>query len=552
MGDFKQTDRPSSRQRYGEIGRVLARNGFEWMWSKWKIGSVLGPAERTAIDGKVGARSQPERLRMALEELGTTFIKIGQVLSTRPDLVPPDYLAELSKLQDNAPRVPYAEIAATIEQEFGRKPEELFQTFELEARAAGSIAQVHAATLADGTAVVVKVRRPGIDKLVEQDLAVLGQVTRFLAQHTDFGRKHDLEGMVEEFTYTLRNELDFTREGQNAERIAAQFADDPRVHVPKMYWDFSGPTVLTMEDIRGIKIDDLAALDSAGVDRHALAETCTHIALVQVLEHGFFHADPHPGNFFVLNDGSVALIDYGMVGRVNDRMRASLVRLAIAVSRHDGEGLFEELLSLGAAKGRVDRDAVLRDLERLMEEYDGVPLGRLSVAKLFRDVSATARRNDLRLPSDLVLLARVVAMDEGMGAHLDPGFNFTEFSKPYFERFWRNSHSLPEICRRLQEGAMALADLGKDLPRSLQRLSSMAERGEITVTSRLEVPDAEIKKLQNAANRIAMSIILAALIVGLSVLSGAYHVPEAAFRAGLALVVFAGIGLVGALWKSAR
>ncbi len=548
----------SLRQRYSEIGRVLARNGFEWMWSKWKIGSVLGAAEKSPNEPTASARSQPERLRLALEELGSTFIKIGQVMSTRPDLVPPDYLSELSKLQDNAPRVPYAEIAAAIEQEFGKKPEELFQTFETEARAAGSIAQVHAATLADGTPVVVKVRRPGIEKLVEQDLAVLGQIARFLTQHTEFGQKFEPESLVEEFAYTLRNELDFTREGQNAERIAAEFLDDPRVHVPKMYWDFSGHTVLTMEDIRGTKIDDLDALDAAGVDRHALAETCTHIALVQVLEYGFFHADPHPGNFFVLSDGSVALLDYGMVGRVSDRMRESLVRLALAVSRHDGERLFEELMSLGAARGPVDREKVLRDLERMMEEYEALPLGQISAEKLFRDISATAQKHDLRLPSDLVLLARVVAMDEGMGAHLDPGFKFTEFSKPYFERFWRKSHSLPEISRRLKEGAIELADFGKDLPRRLQRLTSMAERGELTVTSRLEVPDPMVKRLQDAANRIAISVLMAGLIVGLSVLTQVYRptgsegVVSFVVRALLAVAVVVGVWLLGAFWKSAR
>lgn len=551
-------DRASLRMRYGELGRVLARNGFEWMWSKWRIGSVLGAPERPPNDSAAITRSQPQRLRVALEELGTTFIKIGQMLSTRPDLLPPEYLSELSKLQDDAPRVPYAEIVAAIEQEFGKGLDELFQTFDTEARAAGSIAQVHAATLPDGTPVVVKVRRPGIEKQVEQDLAIIGQLARFLAQHTDFARSLDLESLVEDFAFTLRNELDFTREGQNAERIAAEFQDDPRVHIPTVYWDFSGHTVLTMEDIRGIKIDDFEALDAARINRHELAETCANMALVQVLDYGFFHADPHPGNFFVLSDGSVALLDFGMVGRVNDRMRESLVRLALAVSRHDGERLFEELLSIGAAKGRVDRDAVLRDLDRLMEEYDGVSIGQISATKLFGEISATAQKHQLQLPSDLVLLARVVAMDEGMGAHLDPGFKFMEFSTPYFERFWRKSNSLPEISRRLKEGAIDLADFGKELPRRLQRLTSMAERGELTITSRLEVPDPMIKKLQHAANRIAISILMAGLIVGLSVLTQFYHPTGSdgfisfVLKALLAVAVVVGVWLLSAFWKSAR
>lgn len=383
-------------------------------------------------------------------------------------------------------------------------------------------------------------------------------MARFLAQHTEFGRKHDPESLVEEFAYTLRNELDFTREGQSAERIAAQFADFPRAHIPKIHWDFSGPSVLTMEDIRGIKIDDLQALDEAGVDRHELAEACAHIALVQVLEYGFFHADPHPGNFFVLDDGSVALLDYGMVGRVSDRTRECLVRLALAVTRRDAERLLEELLVLGAAKGAVDRDAVRRELERLMEEYEGVPIGQISAEKIFREVSAVAQKHELRLPSDLVLLARVIAMDEEIGAFLAPGIQFIEFSQPYFERFWRKSHSFPELSRRFKEGMIDLADFGRDLPGRLRRLTSMAEQGELTVTSRLEVPDSTLKKLQGAANRIAMSILMAGLMIGLSVLTqiygplGSEGVVSAILKALLAISVVVGGWLLGAFWKSAR
>ncbi|MCW5941903.1 MAG: AarF/ABC1/UbiB kinase family protein [Fimbriimonadaceae bacterium] len=547
-------DNPALNGRSGEIARVLARNGFAWMWSKWKIGAVLGAERGDRTAGPTSPRTQPERLRKALEELGTTFIKIGQMLSTRPDLVPPEYLAELSKLQDDAPRVPYPEIADVIEREFGQAPERLFRTFDPEARAAGSVAQVHGATLPEGTPVVVKVRRPGIERLVELDLAVLGRVARFLSQHTELGRTHDLESLVEEFAHTIRGELDLSKEGQNAERIAAQFSEDPRLHVPRIHGDFSGRTVLTMEDVRGIKIDRLEALDAAGIDRQRLAETCTHVALVQVLEHGFFHADPHPGNLLVLSDGTVALLDYGMVGRVGDRLRASLVRLALAVARQDAERLFEELLSLGAAKRPIDRDAVLRDLERLMERYDGVPLGQISAAVLFRELSETARRHDLRLPSDLVLLARVVAMDEGIGAHLAPKFRFMEFARPYFEDFWRKSHSLGAVSRRLKEEAVDLVDLGDEMPRRLRRLMSTVERGELTTISRLDVPDALIGRLQDTANRVAVSTLLAGIIVGLSVLASYRRDgPESyALTALLAVAVAMGAWLLGAFWRSAR
>jgi len=551
-------NRAKTHTRHREIAQVLTRNGFDWLWSKWKIGAIVGAAERSQNGESATIRSQPERLRLTLEELGTTFIKIGQMLSTRPDLLPQEYISELSKLQDNAPRVPYEAIADAIEHEFGARPEAIFKTFDVEARAAGSIAQVHNATLPDGTPVVVKVRRPGVDQLVEQDLAVLGEMARFLSHHTEAGKKYEPESLLDEFAYSLRNELDFTREAQNAERIAAEFSGDSRIHVPAIFSDFSGRTVLTMEAISGIKIDDLKALDEAGVNRHELAEKCAHIALVQVLDYGFFHADPHPGNFFVLPDGAIALIDYGMVGRLGERLRESLIRLALAITRHDSERLLEELLALGAARGQVDRAALSRDLDRLMSEYDGVAIGEVSVAKIFREVSATAQKYELRLPSDLVVLARVIAMDEGMGAHLDPKFNLIEFSKPYFERFWRKSHSLPEIERRLKEGAIDLADFGRELPHRLQRLASMVERGELTVTSRVDLPDPILKKLERTGNRISISILMAGLIVGLSVLvqvyrpSGSDGMGPWLLSAFLIVAVFTGIWLLSSFWRSEK
>ena len=344
--------RADSRRRYREIAGVLGHYGFEWLWSDYGIGKILGDFERR--HGKApGGHTQPERLRLALEELGTTFIKIGQMLSTRADLVPADYVAELSKLQDHAPEVPFADVVATLDEAFGGQPESFLRSIDTEPRAAGSIAQVHSALLPDGTHVVVKIRLPGIELQVEQDLAILGQIARFLAHNTELGKKLDVEGLGREFAYTLRNELDSYGRG----RARSESAPSSRTKRAPRANDLIGTSpltrCLTMEDIQGIKIDDLAALDAAGIDRKALAKRCAHIALVQVLDHGFFHADPHPGNFFVYPDGSVALIDYGMIGRVDDRMRESLVRLALAVSRDDSDRLIDELLTMEQREARL-------------------------------------------------------------------------------------------------------------------------------------------------------------------------------------------------------
>jgi len=551
-------NRNNSRRRSFEIGRVLARNGFGWLWSKWGIGSVLGSFGQHADEAKSDARSQPERLRLTFEELGTTFIKLGQTLSTRADLLPPEYIVELSKLQDHVPEVAYADIEATIQHEFNREPSDLFQSFDAKPRAAGSVAQVHSAVLPDGTAVVVKVRRPGIEQLVEQDLNILGQVARLLSTKVEAAKNLDLEGLVDEFAFTLRNELDFSREGQNAERIAAQFADDPSLHVPTIFWDYSAHTVLTMEDIHGIKIDDLAALDAAGMDRHELAKNCAHIALVQVLDNGFFHADPHPGNFFVRPDASIALIDYGMVGRIGDRLRASLLRLALAVSRKNADRIIDELLALGAAQSNVDRPALTRDVENMIARYDGLPIGQISMGQIMREVTSAAQHHGLKLPSDIVVLARVIAMDEGMGAKLDPDFNLLEYGRPYFESFWKKSHSPAAIAGRLRDGVVDFADLAMELPETLKRLQGIVERGEVTVTSRVELPEAIVRKAQQAANRIAISVLAAGLIVGLSVMALVYRPvgSEGAvyliLKAALAVGVLTGIWLIAAFWKSAK
>lgn len=551
-------NRNNSRNRSFEVGRILARNGFGWLWSKWGIGAILGNLDKHTDGAKPDAPTQAARLRLTFEELGTTFIKLGQMLSTRPDLLPPEYITELSKLQDHVPVVPFTDIEAAIQHEFNCGPSDLFQTFDPEPRAAGSIAQVHGTMLPDESAVVVKVRRPGIEEQIEQDLTILGRVARLLSQKTEFAKNIDLEGLVDEFAFSLRNELDFGREGQNAERIAAQFKDDQSLHVPAIFWDYSAHTVLTMEDIHGVKIDDLAALDAAGIDRHELAKRCAHIALVQVLDNGFFHADPHPGNFFVQPDGSIALLDYGMVGRIGDRLRAALLRLGLAVSRRNADRIIDELLALGAAHSAVDRTALTRDIDNMISRYDGLPLGQISIAQVMREVTSAARHHGLSLPSDMVILARVVAMDEGLGATLDPEFNFLEYARPYFESFWKKSHSLSAIAGRLRYGAMDLADLAEDLPETLKRLSGIVERGEVTVTSRIDLPESIVRKAQQAANRIAISVLAAGLIIGLSVLALVYRPAGSEgfiyliLKAALAVGVLTGVWLLAAFWKSAR
>ncbi|HSE22835.1 MAG TPA: AarF/UbiB family protein, partial [Pyrinomonadaceae bacterium] len=285
--------------RSGAISGVLARHGIDY------LAGSLGLKRFSAVQKLFGHAAQPvpftqpEHLRMALEEMGTTFIKLGQILSTRADLLPAEYLIELTKLQDSAPPVPVELVREAVVKELGQPIETTFAFFDSEPLAAASIGQAHAAKLHDGTDVVVKIRRPGVLEQVEEDLQILKLLAASAARHWEFANRYDLPGLAQEFADTLRSELDYIREGQNAETFAANFADDPKIHIPRIFWDTTTTRVLTLERIRGTKINDVAALDKQGIDRAALAEYATNVTLKMVCDDGFFHADPHPGNFFI-------------------------------------------------------------------------------------------------------------------------------------------------------------------------------------------------------------------------------------------------------------
>lgn len=372
--------------------------------------------------GPAPAARRARRLRHLLEDLGATAVKLGQIASTRPDVLGPEYLAELARLQDAAPAEDPAAIRAVITAELGRPPEAVFASFDPEPLAAASIGQAHAAVHRDGTPVVVKVRRPGVVAQVAVDLDVLDRVARAAARVSRAARTHDLVGLARQFADTLQAELDYEIEAANARRIATAFADRADLRIPRVFADASTRRVITLERCTGIKPDDLPALDAAGVDRRALAARCADVMLTMILEHGFFHADPHAGNFFVQPDGTIALIDFGMVGTLDPPRRVALIGVLTAVAAGDADRLADAALVLGMAAGAVDRDALMADLGALVAVHLDRPLGDLRVGDLLLDVMGTMRRNHLRLPVDLALLAKTFVMSEGLAARLDPEF----------------------------------------------------------------------------------------------------------------------------------
>jgi ubiquinone biosynthesis protein len=509
-------------RRSREITNILARYGFDWLIAGWNQTGV-GQLRRKLLRSNPVTYSGPQQLRMAIEELGVTFIKLGQTLSTRPDLVPPEFLLELAQLQDNVKPVPFPLIAAIIESELGKPPHQIFTIFETVPRATASIGQVHQAQLPDGSRVIVKVQRPGVEEQVAQDLAILYDLAAWLSKREDLADLYDFEGWVDEFSSTLRDELDFTLEGRNADRMRRNFAGDTSIHIPYVHWDYTTPRVLVQEEIHGIKISDHEALDIAGLDRRELAAACARIALIQIFKHGFFHADPHSGNFFVETDGTIGLIDFGLVGRLDRAMREALLRLMLATANKDANRLVDELLALGVSRRHLNRNLLKRDLDHLIYHYADGALGDVSGSQIFSQLTAVARKNNLQLPAELTLLAKVIIMDEGLGTSLDPNFRLMDFAKPYFKEFWREQVSPRAIGRRLKETTRDMAEITQEFPGHFKRLLLRLERGEIAFEGQLEETRTVVSSLHKAANRISMSVLIAGSLIGLGTMLRAYR-----------------------------
>jgi len=507
--------------RSREIASVLIGHGWDYLLHNPSSGK-LTPKRRLQHRPLL---TRPEHLRSALEELGTTFIKLGQILSTRADLLPPDYLAELSKLQDSAPEVPFAAIREAILKELGQPIEQVFLDFDPKPLAAASIGQAHAATLKDGTEVVVKIRRPGVVEQVEEDLKILKELADAINGRLEFTDRHDIPGIVEEFSETLRAELDYIREGHNAERFAENFAAERGLHIPRVYWETSTSRVLTLERIRGTKISDVASLDKQGIDRPALARFATDVIMRMVCEHGFFHAEPHPGNFFIESDGTIGLIDFGMVGNLDEQTQDHLADLLIYINHQDADRLVDVLLDLGVSKKRIDHASLRHDVQHLLSTYWGLPLGELRITALLNDVFAAMRKNHLHLPSNLSLLLKTVIMVEGLGVRLDPEFRMTTALESYADRLIMRKYSPVKLIRNLGQAGLDLARLGVEMPQQLRRIVNAAENGNLQVGMRPEGFDPIINRFEKISNRIVLGVIAAAFINGLAVLASVYRPP---------------------------
>jgi ubiquinone biosynthesis protein len=541
-------DSHEKRRRYREVASILGRHGLGVATTGAGMGRAV-PFHRGLFGHP--RREMPyttaEHVRLALEDLGTTAIKLGQILSTRSDLVPADFVAELEKLRDQVPPVPTASIIEIVEQELCCSSEELFRDFDPRPLAAASIGQVHAATLSDGTPVVVKVRKPGVAEQVTTDLAIAGDLARLATRRQLLSPAYDLEALVDDFGWTLRAELDYVREGRNADRLREILAGDERVVIPTIHWRFTTPSVLVMDRIEGTRIGDVTALADANIDRAQVARTSAEILMAQVFRAGFFHADPHPGNFLVLSDGRIAMLDFGMVGRLDEELRHLFWQLLIATVRQDAAAVTDGLESLGILRSPATRDAVRRDMHHFLERYYGLSIEQYDISQYINDILSIVRRHQLQLPPDLALVLKTVAMSEGLWRQLDPTFNSASVIEPFVSNAAVEMYSPRAWGKRILRASSDTVELGAYLPGQLRRIASRLDRGEFEVTLRHRDIDESLNRLSSMVTRLSMAIVAASLIMGLPVLATVYEPPlwgliAPVWFAGAALSVLALIG----------
>ena len=541
--------------RVHQIAAVLVRYGFGGLVQRIGMASALeraGKALHWREPEDLARLEPPARVRRVLEELGPTFVKLGQILATRGDLFPPEWIVEFGKLQDAAPALPFEALREQLVEDLGEAPEAVFAELDPLPLAAASLAQVHRARLADGTAVVLKVRRPGIRPVIEADLRLLDRLAEIIEKEMPELARYRPREVIRQFAHSLRRELDFSAEGRNAERIAVLFADTPEIVVPRIHWQWTGERLNVQDFIEGVPGRQAAALPD-GFDRRLLARRGAHAVLRMMLEAGFFHADPHQGNVFYLPGNRIAFIDFGMVGRLPEARRFEVATLMHGLVDRDARKVADVLLDW-SADSNGDAEALRSEIEAFVDDYHGVALKKLDLGALLADVVAILREHGLALPPDLALMIKAFITLEGMGRQLDPDFDIAGEAAPFLREVLL-AHLAPRaIARRGWEALIGGVQMLAGLPQDIGRLLRAARRGKVQLEVDVPALKAFGDQLDRAASRLTMAIVTAALIVGSSIVM---TVDRGGGVATLGLLGFVGAVVCGlwvlvSVWRGGR
>ena len=528
--------------RLHEIATVFIRHGLGDFVRR--IG-VVGLLERTGQILRSGEAAESlklepqQRVRMALEELGPAFVKLGQLMATRVDLFPPSWIAEFEKLQADAAPEPFDDLLPDLVRSLGRSPFEVFLDIETTACAAASIAQVHRAKLKDGTAVVLKVRRPGVRAKIDADLRLLRRVAELVdAEMPEVRRYHPVE-VAAQFTRSLEREVDFATETRNIERFAKNFAGDPHIVIPKVYPEYTSDTLLVQEHAEGIAATNPAAVDAAGLDRRTLAVRGTQAFLKQILVHGFFHADPHPGNVIFLPDHRLVIIDFGMVGRLSAHRRRQVTDLLAGLARMEEEPMIEVLLDW-AGDAYVDEAKLRADVDELVFDYEDVPLKGIRIGHVVRQFSAIIREHSIVLPSDLSMMFKALITLEGLGRQYDPDVHIIDFLPPLLRSALDERYQPQELVRRGRGALTSFFNVVSSVPRDFARLLREARRGKTRIELDLKRLDQFGGRMERTLDRGTMGIMTASLVIGSAIVM---NIPDGPTVFGMS--IFTLVGLIG-------
>ncbi|MEN6512964.1 AarF/UbiB family protein [Methanoculleus sp.] len=528
-------------QRYRQIADVLSRYGFGILVEEVFPGVGRLRGVRKPVEEK---QSVYERIRLAIEELGPTYIKFGQIMSTRRELLPPELIEELQRLQDRVAPLPFEEIRPEI-RKYCPNLEECFDVIEEEPVAAASLSQVHRAVTRDGRVVALKVQRPGIVDLIETDLLILQSLARRVESIFPDLRVYNLQGMVEEFSVQIRRELDFSQDGMNAERLRRNMHDIPCVLIPRIHWHISGPRLLAMDYIEGVRIDDVEAIRAFGLFPEEIADLGFHAYVNQIFVDGFFHGDPHPGNLLVTAQGEIAFLDYGIVGVLRPERKRVFVDLLLAMTRTDVAGVITALGRLDVHINPADLDAVKDDLYLVLLDYREMKLERVNFATAIRGLTDTLRRYHIRVPPSLMLMMKVIVMVMDIGIRLDPTFNFDQKIRPYLVEIAAQQRLSPETMGNAVRSLVSAAEGLLAIPENVNETLKTLSEGTVTI----ELEDNDLRRIvgviDRTSDKIIVGLVVASIVVGSSLILRVADLPIPGYVSTLAALGYVFAVVIG-------
>lgn len=501
--------------RLRDIVYAFTRHGFGYIMKELGLLDLLSVPKRLFAEGSKtkGVRTTGERIRMFLEELGPTFIKIGQIASTRPDIIPAVIIQELVKLQDKVSLFSFEDVKKIVEEELADPMESLFAKFNETPIAAASIGQVHQAVLLTGERVAIKVQRPNIKNVIETDLEILQELARLAESRLDWAKRYQVRDIVEELAMSLRQELDYEAEARNSERVANSFKDNPKVLIPKVYWEYTTAKILTMEYVEGIKLNDIEKLHQEGFDTKVIGETVVNTIFQQILIDGFFHGDPHPGNLLALSSGEIAFMDFGIVGRLSPEMRYHVASFVIAMMKQNTDEVIQTIKHMGLVPETVNHERLRADVDQLREKYSTIPFSNMRIGRAVNDLFTVAFRHRIKLPTDLTILGKTLLTIEGVVERLAPDLSIIKIAEPFGTQLIKERYHPKHVVEKIWGQVNEYGEILNELPKTVKEITTIVKQGKMKIELTTPELDLFMKRMNKISNRLSFSMILLSLCI---------------------------------------